>query len=179
MRAALNAAKEALGINSPSKEFYKIGDFAGQGFLNALGDYGESSYKAGSAMANSARDGLRYAMSKLNDVINGDISTQPTIRPVLDLSDVRSGVSAIGSLFGSSPSVGVLANVGSINSMVNKQNQNRGNDPVTSAIDALREDLKNSDRATYNINGITYDDGSNIVEAVQTLIRAAKIERRV
>ena len=179
MKAALEAAKKALGINSPSKEFYKIGDFGGQGFINALDDYSTTSYKAGSKMATSAREGLRYAMSKLNGVINGDISMQPTIRPVLDLSDVRSGARVIGSLFGSGSSVGVLANVGSINSMVNRQIQNRGNDTITSAIDALRKDLKDSDRATYNINGITYDDGSNVTEAVKTLIRAAKIERRV
>ena len=179
VKAALAAAKKALGIKSPSREFYKIGDFAGQGFVNALGDYTNISYKAGSEMAKSARDGLRYAMSKVVDAIDGDISTQPTIRPVLDLSDVRSGASAISSLLGGGASVGVLAKVGSINSMVNRQIQNGANDSVVSAIEALRKEFKDSDRATYNINGITYDDGSNIVEAVQTLIRAARIERRV
>ena len=32
---------------------------------------------------------------------------------------------------------------------------------------------------TYQINGITYDDGSNVVGAVETLVRAARIERRI
>ena len=179
VKEALAAAKRALGIKSPSREFYKIGDFAGQGFVNALGDYTNVSYKAGSEMAKSARDGLRYAISKIGDAIDSDISTQPTIRPVLDLSNIRSGANTISNLLSSGSSVGVLAKVGSINSMVNRQIQNGGNDSVVSAIEALRKEFKDSDRATYNINGITYDDGSNIVEAVQTLIRAARIERRV
>ena len=37
-RAALSAAKKALDENSPSKEMYKVGDFAGLGFVNALYD---------------------------------------------------------------------------------------------------------------------------------------------
>ena len=32
---------------------------------------------------------------------------------------------------------------------------------------------------TYQINGITYDDGSNVRDAVETLIRASLIERRI
>ena len=30
----------------------------------------------------------------------------------------------------------------------------------------------------YNVNGVTYDDGSNVSSAVRSLIRAAKIEGR-
>ena len=49
-------------------------------------------------------------------------------------------------------------------------------DEVVSAINQLGSNLPNGD--TYNINGITYDDGSNISDAVSTLIRAAIVERR-
>ena len=34
-------------------------------------------------------------------------------------------------------------------------------------------------RNTYHVNGITYDDNSNVASAVKSLVRAARIERRV
>ena len=57
-------------------------------------------------------------------------------------------------------------------------NQNGVNDDVVYAINKLRKDLGNVGNTTYSINGITYDDGSNISDAIQTLVRAAIVERR-
>lgn len=37
-RQTLQAAKSTLGVASPSKEFYKIGDYSVQGYVNALAD---------------------------------------------------------------------------------------------------------------------------------------------
>jgi hypothetical protein len=176
--AAIRSAKATLRERSPSKEFYSIGNFAGLGFVNALDDYSSKAYKAGSGMAESARNGLSKAISKVIDVINSDIDPQPTIRPVLDLSNVRSGAGAIASMLGMGPSVGVLTNVGSINSMMNHRSQNGGNGEIVSAINKLRKDLDSKEFTAYNVNGVTYDDGSNVSDAVRALVRAAKIERR-
>ena len=43
----------------------------------------------------------------------------------------------------------------------------------------LKDSMPAAGSTSYNINGITYDDGSNIVNAVETLVRAARIERRM
>ena len=85
----------------------------------------------------------------------------------------------IGKLLNMRSSVGVQANVGAISTMMSGRSQNGTNADVISAIDKLRKGLENAGTTSYNINGITYDDGSNVAEAIQTLIRAAKIERRV
>lgn len=174
--AAVQAAQAALGINSPSKVFYQIGEYTGQGLINALVDYGSKVYNAGSDMGDSARSGLSDAISTVKDIINGEVDMQPTIRPVLDLSNVQAGAGAINGMFGSS--VGLMANVGTINSMMNNR-QNGASDDVVSAINALRKDLENVGNTTYTINGITYDDGSNVSDAIKTLVRAAKVERRI
>ena len=178
-QAALKAAKEALGIASPSKEGYKIGDYYGLGFVNAIADYADKVYKASENMADSAKVGLADAISKIGDFISTDIDTQPTIRPVLDLTDISSGMNTLNGMLSTNSSVGVLANVNGINMMMNNRSQNGGNTDVISAIDRLRSDFNNADRTTYNINGITYDDGSNLRDAVETIIRYANIERRV
>ena len=175
--AAARAARNALAIKSPSRVFYGIGKYAGIGFVNALSDYTDASYDAGSTIADSARKGLSGAINKINDLINSDIDMQPTIRPVLDLSSVESGASAIGGLLGGS--VGVSANVGAISTMMGRRNQNGNNAEVVSAINGLRKDLENVNHTTNVIEGITYDDGSVVHEALKTIIQAAKIERRV
>ena len=178
-RAALEAAEAELDINSPSKEFYRVGDFAGQGFVNALGDYENASFKAGASMAGSARSGLSGAIGKIRDLINGDLDAQPTIRPVVDLSNVSSGASAIEDMLGVGTSIGLLTNVGRIGAAVDRNNQNGSNDDVIMAINRLRKGLDSMGGGNnYTINGISYDDGSNVSEAVRSLIRAAKIERR-
>ena len=177
-RAAVRAAEEELGEHSPSKVFYRVGDYAGQGFINALSDYGRKSYSASAEMARSAKQGLSDSISKIKDVISSDIDAQPTIRPVLDLSNLKTGINAVNGLFNTRESLGVVANVGAINSRMNRNIQNGTNGEVVSAINQLRKDLGENVGNVYNIDGITYDDGSNISEAVKELVRAARVERR-
>jgi hypothetical protein len=72
-------------------------------------------------------------------------------------------------------SVGVRANVGAISaSMTNRQN---GDSELISAINKLaKSNGKSGD--TYQINGISYNEGSDVADAIQTLVRAAKMEGR-
>ena len=178
-KAAAKAAEDALDINSPSKVGFGIGNFFGMGFVNALETYANKAYRASSDMAESARTGLSDSIDKFNSVANSDIDLQPVIRPVLDLSDVRSRAGSIGSLLNAGSSVGVLANVASTSAMMNRYSQHSQNGEVVSAIDKLRKELGNVGGTTYNVNGITYDDGSNIANAVKDLIGAARRERRM
>lgn len=175
-QAAVEAARNELAINSPSRVFYGIGEYAGEGLVNALGDYASNVYTAGSEIGSEAVSGLKSAISKISDVVNSDIDSQPTIRPVLDLSDVTAGADSINGMFNMTPSVGIMSDVNSISSMMNSR-QNGVNTDVISAIKDLGRKLGNGGN-TYNVNGVTYDDGTNVSEAVQALIRAARIERR-
>lgn len=175
--AAIKAARAALKIHSPSKVFYEIGDYSGQGFVNALSDYGRKSYVASYGMADYARKGISNAINKVVDMLDGDMCIQPTITPVLDLSAVEQSVSSIDGLFNARPELGVQANLSSITSMMN--NRQNGTLDVISAISDLKKSLSNAPSGnTYIIDGITYDDGSNVSEAVSALIQAARIERR-
>jgi hypothetical protein len=175
--AAERAAKAALDEHSPSRVFYEIGAYAGQGFVNAFADYESIAFGAGSGVAKSATRGLTAAASKISDILDRDMDTQPVIRPVLDLSNIQAGAGAIGGMLGGG-SVGFSA-VGSINTMMNRRGQNGGNGDVVSAIDKLRKDLGNVGNTSYTINGITYDRGSELDDAFRTIVRYATIEGRV
>lgn len=89
-RAAAESAAKELDIHSPSKVGEKIGGFFGMGFVGSILGYADRSYKAGTSMASAAKEGLLNSVEKIKDFINGEMDTQPTIRPVLDLSEVRS-----------------------------------------------------------------------------------------
>ena len=176
--AALEAAKAALKEHSPSKAFYEVGEFAGMGLVNALYEYERTTYKAGYGVGESANSGLSDAISKVRRLIENGVGEQPTIRPVMDLSDVSAGIDGMNRMFNMNPSVGVSAKVGNIGALVD-QVQNGGNSDVIAAINKLGGKISESGRDTYNINGVTYDDGSNITETVKSLVRAVLIEGRV
>jgi hypothetical protein len=121
--AAARAAQRELDINSPSKVGYRIGSFFGLGFVNALGDYESKSYDAGSGIADAAKNGLSNAISKITDVIENDIDTQPTIRPVLDLSDVETGTGRLNALFSRTQAMSISAGM---NRTASEEIQNGG-----------------------------------------------------
>jgi tape measure domain-containing protein len=174
--AAVAAARANLQINSPSKVFRAIGTSVPEGFAQGIGRLGHLVRNASAGMTDTATATVTSAVSRIADAINTDIDSNPTIRPVLDLSDVQSGAGAIGGMFGD---VGMTARIDTISSMMNGYNQNGGNSMIVSAIDKLRKDLGNIGGTSYNINGITYDDGSNVANAIEEIARAALRERRM
>jgi hypothetical protein len=173
-RAAAEAAEDELDINSPSKVFRSIATSIPEGFAMGIDKFGNV-ITSSKEMANVAVDTVKDSIIRITDIISDDIDTQPTIRPVLDLSDVRAGANKIGGMFGS---VDVLTNVGSINSMMS-QNQNGVDSELTHEFDKLNKTLQNMEHATYNINGLNFTESGDVEEAFRTILRAAGIERRM
>ena len=174
---ALNASKKRLDEHSPSKETEQQGEYFGEGFVLGIKKYSTRIYNVSSEVGNEAKRGLSAAVAKISNLVESDMDSSPTIRPVLDLSEVSDGMGYLDSMFGN-PSMQLAANLNSIKTGMNNKNQN-GNSDVVSAIDKLGRNLGNSNGNTYNINGITYDNNSSVNQAIQDLIRAIEIERRV
>ena len=109
--AALEAARRALDERSPSKETYEVGDYFGQGFVNAIYDGISVAYTAGGAMARASLTGINDAIKKVASVVSSDIEVQPSIRPVLDLSDIKTGAGLLTDLLSTKKAVRVNAEV--------------------------------------------------------------------
>ena len=176
---AVQGEKDGQASNSPSKATEQAGKWLGEGLIIGIQKMGSSVYGAGKSMGEEATNSISSALNTAMSLLNSDMDTQPTIRPVLDLSDVESGVGSISSMFNNGPSLGVVANLKAINSGMNARSQNGTNNDVVSAINKLGRNLGNVGGDTYNINGVTYDDQSGLSDAVRTIIRAANIERRI
>ena len=174
---AVQGEKDGQKSESPSKLTIQSGKWFGEGLVIGINRMAKSVYDSGHALGKTAVDSVSSTIARISDVLDSNMDTQPTIRPVLDLSDISAGAGTINSLFNTRPSVGVLSNVGTISTMMNSR-QNGANDDVISAIRDLGKALGNASGDTYNVNGITYDDGTNVSDAVRTLIRAARVERR-
>jgi hypothetical protein len=93
--AILEGAKAYLGIASPSKEFYKLGEYATAGIVNALNYTAKDAGKAGENVGAKAIDGLKKSITGINDAATNNIDMVPTIRPVLDLSAIKKDSSLI------------------------------------------------------------------------------------
>ena len=176
---AVQGEKDGQQSKSPSKLTIQAGKWIGEGLVIGMGKMGGQVYKAGHTLGETATDTISNSIASISRMVSSDIDAQPTIRPVLDLSDVRSGAAALDSMLDMNSSVGVNANIGAISSMMATHSQNGANADVVDAIDKLNKRMDNLGNTTNIINGVTYDDGSNINNAVATLVRAAKIERRV
>ena len=99
-KSAYEAAKNAVLSNSPSKRFMWLGEDCDEGM--AIG-FRNGAGMVANAAANVAKGSLSVmtnTISKLGGSIMDGIDSQPTIRPVMDLSGIQNGVKAANSLMG-------------------------------------------------------------------------------
>ena len=133
--------------------------------------------ESASDLATGILDNVRNPLRNVADILNGEIDVNPKITPVLDLSNVMEGNKLLSNMM-ADQDMQINARSSSIAGSVGKIQNRYDNSDVISALNGLKESLNNNG-PSYTINGITYDDGSNVSAAVQTLVRAARIERRL
>ena len=142
--SGVKAVKSALEINSPSRVFRALGNFTGLGFVKGISDYAQKSYVAGAGIADYATDGLSNAMSTVADLLNGDAEAQPTIRPVLDLTDLSRGADQIDSLFYPRGSIDLVSQASLAFQESGRNNGmtiNVDNGDIVEELRSLREDM--------------------------------------
>lgn len=99
-KSALNAAKNLLGINSPSKEFETVGIQSDDGLALGLDRGGKKVEKSARGVAGRALEAIRGSLSDMTTIFSKDVDLNPTITPVLDLSEVRKDAAQVGSFLG-------------------------------------------------------------------------------
>lgn len=128
---AASAANSALGIASPSKVMFESGRYTVIGFVNGLKDLASSVYSTGSDIGDQAKNGLLSSVSKIASLMDGSIDYQPTIRPVLDLSNVEAGSRRLSSLLSSDQAMRINT---SMNKAAETKIQNRDSNTVSGPV---------------------------------------------
>ena len=142
-----------------------------------LDKYGYMAADSASDLATGILENVRNPLKNVADILNDEIDVNPKITPVIDLSNVSEGTKLLSNML-ADQDMQINARSGSIAGSVGKIQNKYDNSDVIAALNGLKESLNNNG-PSYTINGITYDDGSNVSAAVQTLVRAARIERRL
>lgn len=176
-QAAVRGEKDGQKSHSPSKLTIQAGKWLGEGLIIGMNAMESKTYGAGKSMGETAFDSIRSALSGMNGIIDSDMDTTPTIRPVLDLTNVKATAGKLNGLF-TDPAFTPLANLRAIGNISARNNQNGNSDEVVRAINRLGKSLNNVGNTYNSINGVTYDNGSEISNAVETLVRAATVGRR-
>lgn len=160
-KAASDSAKKKLDEHSPSKVGYRIGDYFGLGFINAIQERIPDSYSAGSDIADSARQGLTNAISRINGFVDENIDANPTIRPVLDLSELTKEAQAIDGMFGANQTI-FLARNSSAGFNANRSSTKEmrvDNTDVISEIGSLKEEVAGLNDVIRNMK-VVMDTGA-------------------
>ena len=126
----MEGVEDNYGIASPSKVFARIGRFLDLGLAKGIVDNIRVVKDASEISGNSAIDSMMAVVGHISDIINGEVQVDPTIRPVLDLSDVEAGAASVNSMFGGtsySLTRGVDAQTpsSSINDLINQMLSNQ------------------------------------------------------
>lgn len=130
-----------LGIHSPSRVTHQVGVYTIMGLLNAIKELTPNVFSASAEVAESAKDGFYTMVTTMSDLLDSDMDFQPTIRPVLDLSDLSSRMDDVQNMFMARRSL-ELADWASLRSGGNsKLTVDVNNQDVVSAIGELRSDM--------------------------------------
>ena len=164
---ASSAAKEALDIHSPSKVFGWIGEMTVDGFVNTVDGMTNDVWKSGYGMAESVINGFNE--------LDTSIISDPSIRPVMDLSMVRRQASELSSVLSMStnPIKADIDFVGRLDRQNGGDYQAKMFDRLISATDKNAKELSDlrSDLSRYNdsIAGqetAVYVDGKKLASSI-------------
>lgn len=176
--AASQSLRSSLKINSPSKITEKIGNFFGLGFINKIKESTKKAKEASSVMGNESVESLKNTLLKMSELILNSSEASPTIKPVLDLSDIRTGADEINSIisddidtFGGS--YRLAKSIGSRTGFKNDTNE------LNSTISKFMDKIQNgeSGNTTNNVFNIHGDDPKTIAGEVSRILQA-QVERR-
>lgn len=117
---ALSSAKAALDSHSPSREFETLGMYSSQGMANGLVKYTGLVATAASNMGKGAISAMSASISGISDILNSDVNLNPTIRPVLDMTDVSNGID---STFGQQQTLSLATATAKTSSIATSQNR--------------------------------------------------------
>jgi len=175
---ALNAyksAKKALDINSPSKKFAELGKYSVDGMVKGLTDNAHKAGMAGKEVANTSLSVMQNAIKKVGDMIDGGLDTTPVIRPVIDMSAVKSGISSTNDLL--TTGITTVSAKSNVSTITDEAVRTKSYDPVRETVgivDKLKQIISDN-TPSMDLSGTlkvqVVNDQGNIIGITETAIK--------
>lgn len=172
----IGAIKKVFKIKSPSRVFMEIGEFLDEGLAIGLTNYSSTVVDATEDVGDAAIRSMSNTISNIADMVEDEMDTEPTIRPVLDLSDVTDGVGTINDMLAADRSISLATSSGTgiNNSMSQQLTMQAMFDSLKNTLSKLGSDGGTVNNNTFNITG---DDPKAIADEVSRILQN-KVERR-
>lgn len=156
-KSAYLAAQRTLRIGSPSKAFAEVGMYSDMGWAQGMNRYG---YMVEASVENTADNTLFLAHDLMSSLayLMSDMDSAPTIRPVLDTTEIQNGFDMMDGMFGNrSLSLGIneaSRTARNMASWVNDGHQvtlHTDNSDVVNAINVLSQNFNQLSDAVSNM----------------------------
>lgn len=121
---AIEAAKALLGIKSPSRVFKQMGIYCDEGMIIGLESMAGAVSKASEDVGKGAINSMASTIANISDVVANGIDAEPVITPVLDLSNVTSGMRQIDAAFSRNQALSISASRNRSNTDENQNGEN-------------------------------------------------------
>ena len=121
---AEQAARNELGVESPSKVGIEIGKYFDQGLGLGIERNVKLVSAASEKAGSTAIDAMRTAISGISSVMNSDLDYNPTISPVVDLSNVKSGAIRANAMLGNLVSGSTVRDINVVGKLADTKVQN-------------------------------------------------------
>lgn len=163
--------KKILGERSPSKKAAVIGEYFVQGFINGILDLSSAAETATEDVGEESMSALRMILDRLFNTTMENLNVNPTITPVLDLSQVEAGITSMNGMFDNNSSYGLaFGNATAYNNGLSAkfagmkvQNEYDGTN-VVEAVNSLRNDISEIKTAMGTLG--FYVDGKQMATAI-------------
>lgn len=171
MNEAIKAAAEAGGIESPSTEFAHLGMYSDMGLAQGLRDYVYMVDSAAGEVSQSALDTVLSDMQAIQNLPLDQMEINPTIRPVLDTSDISNRAGMIDGLLGGARTIGF--NTRQLEAQAQILGDTTGADinSINQQIAGLSDQLAHLEETIANIKMVT--DTGALVGAMSTKVDKA------
>lgn len=144
----LGQLNSIFDINSPSKVFAKIGSYCIRGFARGASDDSALAASSMGSIADRAIAAFGNPLEYVSKIMSGELTYDPSIRPIMDMSSVRSGAMSINGMF-QNQNVAVAGFSGRLAADIGQLQ--RDNQDVVDEIALLREDMADMTERMTNL----------------------------
>lgn len=178
-------AESNLEINSPSKVFARIGMFTIEGLILGLKSKADEAGTTVKEISSNITDYVNETISRIRDRVNSGANLTPTIRPVIDLSNVNRGLDYMNGTILADRSFALAARMSNQNGLRNQEDIAsiiaKSNNNISDTIKGLRNDFSDLVDKVTQLK-VVMDSGALVGEIAPDMDNAlgdlAKLSRR-